>query len=213
MGWFHSSSWTYPPASSSPKLAGARHSNAAECVVCELFLEEVRMPAFVDQAQKVNRVSFDLVLDVERKRLGAPTRKTMRANMVAALPLNHFTHQARDAFVKIARQALGYLGISCLLPDQIRLEATAENRIHAAGPKTCLKVRPESFPDTRSSSRRVRSALIASSVRESPSRLCTNNFARSARSAGASESASSATARFVIAVGIDKIPSTGSGAS
>ena len=64
----------------------------------------------------------------------------MRANMVAALPLNHFTHQARNAFVKIARQPLGYLGISCLLPNQFRLEATAENRIHAAGPKTWLKV-------------------------------------------------------------------------
>jgi hypothetical protein len=141
-----------------------------------------------------------------RNGLGPPTRKTMRANMVAALPLNHFTHQARNAFVKIARQALGYLGISCLLPDQIRLETTAENRIHAVGPKTWLKVRPESFPDTRSSSRRVRSALIASSVRESPSRLCTNNFARAARSAGASESASSATARFVIAIGIKYLP-------
>ena len=130
----------------------------------------------------------------------------MRTNMVAPLPPNHFTHQASNALVKIARQPLGYLSISCLFPDQIRLKAAAENRIHAVFPKTWLKVRPESFPDTRSSSRRLRSALIASSVRESPSRLCTNNFARSARSAGASESASSATARFVIAIGLNYLP-------
>jgi hypothetical protein len=130
----------------------------------------------------------------------------MRANMVAPIPSDHFTHQARNAFVKISRQPLGYLSISRLLSEQIRLEVTAENRVHAVFPKTWLKVRPASFPDTRASSRWARSALIASSVLESPSRLCTNNLARSARSAGASESASSATARFVMGIGIQYIP-------
>ena len=43
--------------------------------------------------------------------------------------------------------------------------AAGEAIVHTVFPETWLNVSPESFPDSKSSSRRVRSALIASSVR------------------------------------------------
>ena len=77
----------------------------------------------------------------------------MRTNMVAPSPPDHLTYQAGDAFVKIARQPFGYFSIPCFFPDEVRFETTAENGIHAALPKTWLKVSPGSFPDIKSANR------------------------------------------------------------
>lgn len=61
------------------------------------------MPTFVDQAQEVNRLTLDLIIDVERKRLGPAAGKAVRADMVAAAPANDLTRLPSDAFVESAR--------------------------------------------------------------------------------------------------------------
>lgn len=51
------------------------------------ILEELRMPQLVNQAKKVDRATFEGVVDVKWKRSCAATRKPMRANVVATVPL------------------------------------------------------------------------------------------------------------------------------
>ncbi len=60
------------------------------------------MPAFMYQSQEVNRVSFNLVINVKRKRLCAAARKAMGSHMVAAFPPDHFANHAGHALMKIS---------------------------------------------------------------------------------------------------------------
>ncbi len=68
---------------------------------------------------------------------------------------------------------------------------------HNARPKTSWKANPSSLFDSNCSRRRLSSALISASVRESVSRLSINSLARAVRSSGDNDKASSATVKFV----------------
>src|SRR5437016_10147626 len=157
------------------------------------------MAALMHEAEKIKRVALDLVVDVKGKRSCAPTRETMRPDMVAALPSDHLTSLIGNPLAEGTGQPLGNLAIFCLFVEQVNSELPAENNFHGWLPKTSSNFSPGSLPEIKSFKRRARSALISSSVRGSSSRLRISSFASSARSAGNSESASSATARFVSA--------------
>jgi hypothetical protein len=60
-------------------LAGSRH---------ELF-QEIWMAAFVNQAEEVNRLTCNVVVDVKWKRFCATTWKTMWTNVIATAPTNN----------------------------------------------------------------------------------------------------------------------------
>lgn len=94
------------------------------------------MPAFVDQAQKVNRVTLNMVVNVEGKRLRPTAGKAMRANMVAAAPANDFTRLPCDTFMKCTGQPLGNFTIPAFLARQVIAKLPAENRLHRGRPKT-----------------------------------------------------------------------------
>ena len=66
--------------------------------------EKDRMPPFMHQAQKVNGVVLDCVVDEEGKRSGAPTRETVRTHMIAPCPLDHFPSLARYSLAESACQ-------------------------------------------------------------------------------------------------------------
>ena len=129
------------------------------------------MPTLVNQTQEVNRLTLNLIVDVEGKRPGPAARKTMRANMVAAASADDLSRLPRDPLVESPGQSLRNFAILPLLAGQIFAEPAAENRLHSGRPKTSANVSPESWPETKSLKRRVRSSLISASVRGSSSRL------------------------------------------
>lgn len=102
------------------------------------------MLTFVDQAQKVNRLTLNLVVDVERKRLGSAAGKAVRADMVAAAPANDLTRLPSNAFVESVRQPVGNFAILFSLASQVIAKPAAENRLHSGWPKTSGNVSPES---------------------------------------------------------------------
>lgn len=159
------------------------------------------MTPFVNKTEKPNRVVAHFVVEVKRKRLGPTAGKTMRAGVITAAPANDFARLSSHPLAQFAGQSFGDFAVSGLGFRQVGLEAGTENGFHAGDPKTCSKFSPESFPETKSAKRRFNSAVISASERWSFSRLWISNFARSARSAGDSESASSATARWGSAMG------------
>lgn len=111
------------------------------------------MPAFVDQTKGVNRVALDLIVNEERKRLRPAAGKTVRANVIAATPADEFAGLPREAFVEVTRQPLRDLAIPVGFAQKIIAEPPAKDCFHRGLPKTSSKVRPESLPETKSSSR------------------------------------------------------------
>ncbi len=63
------------------------------------------MPTFMDKTKEVNRLTFDLVVDVEREWFRPATGKPVRADMVATAPADDLSRLSRDAFVESASQA------------------------------------------------------------------------------------------------------------
>jgi hypothetical protein len=158
------------------------------------------MASFVDEAKEVDRVAFNLITKVEGKGLGAAAGKTVWADVIATARENDFARFFRNlAMERIGKIFRGF-AIAGFLAGQIVAKKPAEDRLHRGCPNTCANVSPESAPDVNASNRRVRSSLISSSVRESSSRLSIRRRAKSARSAGERESASSAMAEFVNAM-------------
>ena len=88
------------------------------------------------QSEKINCIANDGITNVERKRSGAATGKTVGADMVAALPLDNFPGLSGNSFLESAGQALGNDLIALCLGIQISLEEDAENCIHDGRPKT-----------------------------------------------------------------------------
>ena len=58
------------------------------------------MTTLVNQTEEVNRLSFDLVIDVERKWFCSATRKPVRPNVITATPTNDFASLSGNAFVE-----------------------------------------------------------------------------------------------------------------
>lgn len=111
------------------------------------------MPAFVNQSKEINRVALNLVLVEKWERLRPAAGKAVRANMVAAAPADDFAGLSRDALMEGASQPFGDFTIFALLANQVLAELPAKDRLHRGLPKTFSNVRPESLPETRSSSR------------------------------------------------------------
>ena len=155
------------------------------------------MTSLMHESEEVERIFALLIINVEWKWLRASARETVWANVIASFPADYFADLSRNSFAEDCGKPVRNLTILHLLPEQAALELPPENYFHRDCPKTCSNVRPGSLPETKSSSWRARSALIAPSVLGSSSRLSINSFANCARSVGESERASSATARFV----------------
>ncbi len=65
------------------------------------------MSALMNEAQEINSVAVNRIVNIERKRRCAATRKTVGADMVAALPFDNLPGLSGDAFKKCAGQSLG----------------------------------------------------------------------------------------------------------
>jgi len=155
------------------------------------------MTPLVNQSKKIDRIAASPIADIEWEWRRAATGKTVRADMVPALPFDNLPGLPRNAFPERAGQTLGHGTILFRLSVHVRFKAPAEYSFHDARPKTSSKANPLSFPDNNCSRRLLSSALISASVRESVSRLSINNLARAARSSGDNDKASSATVKFV----------------
>jgi hypothetical protein len=70
------------------------------------LLDEIRVPGFMDQADEVYGVAFDVVADVEGKRAAMFAGKTVRAYVVAAFQKDDGPHGVLDAFVQVAAEAV-----------------------------------------------------------------------------------------------------------
>jgi len=111
------------------------------------------MPTLVNQAEKVNRLTFDLIIHVERKWLRPAARKSMRPNVVAATPANDLSCLSSDAFVKRTSQSLGDFAIPFFFALQVIAKESAKNRLHSGRPNTSSNVSPESLREIKSLSR------------------------------------------------------------
>jgi hypothetical protein len=111
------------------------------------------------------------VANEKRKRLGPAAGKTVRADVIAALPADDFAGLAGDALAQFAGEPVGNFTVFHLGLEQVGFEAGAENSFHAGAPKTCSKFKPASLPESKSSKRRLSSDLISASERWSFSRL------------------------------------------
>src|ERR1043166_772257 len=165
-----------------------------------LLLKVLRVPPLMDQSKEVNRIGLHAVIDVEGKWPGAQTRESVRPNMVPTFPPDDFPCLARHSLAESGPKSLRNRAILEFLRKQVALELPAENDLHTGVPKTCSKLSPGSSADLSSARRFSSSVLICSSVLGSPSRLSINSLARSARSEGERESASSTTVTFVSAM-------------
>ena len=129
------------------------------------------MTALVNQSKKINRLAINRIADIKWERRCAATGKTVRADMVPALPFDDFPGKPRNAFGERTGQTIGNQTIPLRFSVQIGFETAAENSFHSARSKTSWKANPLSCFDSKFSSRLFRSALISASVRESVSRL------------------------------------------
>ena len=111
------------------------------------------MPSFVDQSEKIDRVTLSLVIKVKWEGLRPAAGKSMRTNVIAPLPTNDLSHLPSDTFPERAGQSLGNLLISAFFSLQVVAKLAAENRLHSGLPKTSSNFRPESLPETRSFNR------------------------------------------------------------
>jgi hypothetical protein len=66
----------------------------------DLFLKMIGVTPFMHQSQKEYCVFFHRVIKIVWKWPGAPTRKTMRAYMISALPFDHLSGLTSDTLTK-----------------------------------------------------------------------------------------------------------------
>ena len=70
------------------------------------LLQKIWVAAFMNETEKVYRLTLDLVIDVERKRLRPATREAVRSDVIATAPTNDFPRLTCNAFVECASQSL-----------------------------------------------------------------------------------------------------------
>jgi hypothetical protein len=68
--------------------------------------EEIGVTAFVNERQKVNHITFDQIVNIERKRLRPSARKTVGTDMVATTPFDYLPNLASDPLAESASKAL-----------------------------------------------------------------------------------------------------------
>lgn len=64
------------------------------------------MPSLMHQAQKVNRVCLDRIVDVKWEWFGVSARETVRTDVVATFPLDHLPRLPGNSLAESAPQAL-----------------------------------------------------------------------------------------------------------
>ena len=75
----------------------------------------VWVPSLMNQREKVNRLTTDLIVDEVWERLGPTARKAMWSNVVANAPAYNLPSLPGNSLVKGARQPLRYFPILPLL--------------------------------------------------------------------------------------------------
>lgn len=123
------------------------------------------------ERQKVNRIVSYFVTDEKWKRLGPAAGKTVRADVITALPTDNLAGLTGNAFPQFAGEAVGNFGVFCPRFQQFGFKASAEYSFQAGRPKTWSKFKPGSVPRSKPSKRRLSSELISASERPSFSRL------------------------------------------
>ena len=88
------------------------------------------MTVFMDQSEKIDRIAVDGIANIIRKRRGATTGKTVRPDVVAAIPFDDFPSLPRNSFFEVAGQTLGDQMVLCRFCVQIIFETAAENGLH-----------------------------------------------------------------------------------
>jgi len=73
----------------------------------------------MNQAKEIDHISIYCVIQIERKRLGAPTRKAVRANVIATLPRDNLASVAGNPLAKGVCEAIRDLSVFCFLLDQV----------------------------------------------------------------------------------------------
>ena len=88
------------------------------------------MASLMHEVEEVKRIFASLIVNVERKWFCAPAGKTVRPDVIAALPPDYFADLAGNSFAECGRQPVGNLAILHLLLEQVNLELPAENYFH-----------------------------------------------------------------------------------
>lgn|SRR5215469_4658085 len=129
------------------------------------------MPALMYQGEEEDRTAINFIINVKGERSGSATWKSMRSHVISSAAPNYFAYLLGDSSAQSAPQTLRDFFVPLFCSKQVSSEPAAEDGFHCGVSNTCSKVRPESFPEIKSSRRRFNSAFISSSVRLSPSRL------------------------------------------
>jgi hypothetical protein len=161
-------------------------------VVAKAFFEKIGMSPLMHKAEHIDRLALDFVVEQIGKGSASATRKTVRADVIAAFPAQHGPDGRFHPCLEIFAQAWQNLRVAPGLVPQILAEEAAENYSHAGSPKTSSNVSPLSSPDCKRVRREFSSLRISSSLRRSGEMLSSSRRARVSRSAAGRARASSA---------------------
>jgi hypothetical protein len=80
------------------------------------------MPGFMDKPDEVNRITFDLIVDVIGKRSAVFAGKAMWADMIAAFPSDDRSHRIFDPFMQVVPEPVGNTEVTCFRIEQVLFE-------------------------------------------------------------------------------------------
>jgi hypothetical protein len=88
----------------------------------EIFTKIIRMASLMHEPENIQRLILDLIIEQVRKRTATAAGKSMRPDVIPALPLNHHSYRVLHSCMKVVTKPRRNRGVARFFFEQPLLE-------------------------------------------------------------------------------------------